>query len=672
MKDKMHIAIDEFRAVGGVLTEPCEDGYATVWPEDGGRLILGGTPGKLGGVEWKNATHLVIELTGMETFNPAVSLVFMGGDSPESPSVIVNAGTIPGIRTKIAFPLDYLDSNRMFLPRTPGRLKAVIMGRGVELEQVERLILTTRKCHKPQHMVIHDIYLSSGEPDYTIEHEPVVDKLGQWKAKEWYGKTVSEEEMAARLREETENEQYREGFADWSIYGGDTSVRWEGTGYFRTHYDGERWYLADPLGYRFISTGLDCCRCSEGGLVTGIEGLFEELPDPQMYPESYEDAERGPGEDEVFVSYIRTNLKKAFGNEWMEKWTELIRSRMVDWHFNTIGNWSDPKFIKNARLPYVWQLEDFPTTKKCIFRDFPDVFSKEYEENAEQFAKQLGRFADDPYMIGYFLRNEPSWAFVQNLMIAEKVLENSEPSECKERLLAWLKEKYECIENLNRAWEKQYGSFEELRRPQAMMASYSEEARRDAVEFSRIMIRQFAKVPSLACKAVDSHHLNLGMRYSMLTDPVLLSGAEYFDVFSLNGYQENPYEEVQKAGEITGKPVMIGEFHFGAIDAGLPSCGISSVATQRDRGLAYREYYEKGMKSSYFVGAHYFILYDQPVLGRFDGENMQIGLLDVCSRPYEECIAEMKEVNCAIYEMADGRAEKKEYAVNRIPRLMGF
>lgn len=668
----MQIDMNEFTVSGDLRVEACEDGYLTVWPEEGGRLSLRGMPGKLGGVDWKKATHFVIELTGMELFNSAVSLIFMGGDFPTAPSVIVNVGTIPGIRTRIAFPLDHLDSDNMFLPRTPGRLKAVILGRGVELEQVECLVLTTRKCHKPQHIVIHNIYLSSGEPEYPIEHEPVVDRLGQWKVKDWIGKTASEEEMVTRLRKEAEEEMRRKVFANWSVYGGDLSVKWEGTGYFRTHYDGRRWYLVDPLGYRFLSVGLDCCRCSEGGLVTGIEGLFEELPDSEKYPESYEDAEKGQREDEVFVSFIRANLKKAFGNQWMEKWTELIRSRMVDWHFNTIGNWSDEAFIRESRLPYVWQMDGFPTTAKCIFRDFPDVFSKEYEDNAEQFAKQLKHVADDPYMIGYFLRNEPSWAFVQHLMIAEKVLENPKPSACKERFLKWLEEKYKNVENLNKAWKKQYDSFEELCKPQIMIASYSEEARNDAIEFSRIMIRQFAAVPSLACKAVDPHHLNLGMRYSMLTDPVLLSGAEYFDVFSLNGYQENPYEEVQKAGELTGKPVIIGEFHFGALDAGLPSCGISSVATQKDRGLAYRQYYEEGMKSPYFVGAHYFILYDQPVLGRFDGENMQIGLLDVCSRPYEECIDEMKKVNCAIYDMADGRTEPQDYVVNRIPRLMGF
>lgn len=670
---KVRINMECFTALGGLKLQKDKEGWLTVWPKEGGKLILQGKPGYLGNVDWSGATHLVADITGLEDFNPALSAVFLGGMEENSPSAVFNVGIIPGIRTSVSFPLDYLDSHSMFLPRTPGRLKEIVLGRGVELEQVICLILTTRRCHREQRIRIHDIYLTWEEPEYTIDHIPVVDRLGQWKEKKWRGKTASEEEMVERLRKEAAENAAEKAYEEkWSRYGGDLTVRFEPTGYFRTQHDGKRWYLVDPYGYRFLSTGLDCCRSCEGGLVTGIEELYEELPDKNAFQAAYEGAETDEKAGDCYVNFIRANLMRAFGGEWEEKWNVMIKNRLVDWHFNTIGNWSDEKFIRRAKLPYVWPLKDFPATEKCIFRDFPDVFSQEYEENAEIFARQLEPFKEDPFLIGYFLRNEPQWAFVQNLLIAEKVLENHEPSRCRERMILWLMEKYGTVENLNRAWNRSYTSFEDLNRPQFFMASFSPAARKDAEEFSRILISRYAEIPSLACRRVDPHHLNLGMRYSMLTDPVLLSGSEYFDVFSLNGYQTNPYEEVQRAGEITGKPVLIGEFHFGAPDAGLPSCGICSVASQKDRGLAYCSYYEEGLKSPYFVGAHYFILYDQPVLGRFDGENMQIGLLDVCSRPYEDCIEGIRRTNRSIYRMAQGEQPGMEESVNRIPRLMGF
>ena len=117
---------------------------------------------------------------------------------------------------------------------------------------------------------------------------------------------------------------------------------------------------------------------------------------------------------------------------------------------------------------------------------------------------------------------------------------------------------------------------------------------------------------------------------------------------------------------------MIGEFHFGAPDAGMLAAAICSVATQQDRGAAYRVYYEGAMNSPYFVGAHYFSLNDQPVLGRFDGENCQIGAVDVCHKPYEIFLKEAARVNKEIYSLADGKRSDPQPQVNRIPRMMGF
>lgn len=78
---------------------------------------------------------------------------------------------------------------------------------------------------------------------------------------------------------------------------------------------------------------------------------------------------------------------------------------------------------------------------------------------------------------------------------------------------------------------------------------------------------------------------------------------------------------------------MIGEFHFGAAGAGMLAYGIRAVATQEERGLAYRYYVEQAAAIPKLIGVHYFQLNDQPVLGRFVGENYQIGTVDVCQRP---------------------------------------
>ena len=42
------------------------------------------------------------------------------------------------------------------------------------------------------------------------------------------------------------------------------------------------------------------------------------------------------------------------------------------------------------------------------------------------------------------------------------------------------------------------------------------------------------------------------------------------------------------------------------------------------------------------VGAHWFQYMDEPATGRSDGENYNIGLVDVTDRPYEELVSGLK------------------------------
>ena len=71
------------------------------------------------------------------------------------------------------------------------------------------------------------------------------------------------------------------------------------------------------------------------------------------------------------------------------------------------------------RHPYVLNIREFPSTRVLLYRDFPDVFSKEYRENAVAFASQLEAYREDEYLIGYFLSNEPHWAFGDNNLAFE-------------------------------------------------------------------------------------------------------------------------------------------------------------------------------------------------------------------------------------------------------------
>ena len=82
--------------------------------------------------------------------------------------------------------------------------------------------------------------------------------------------------------------------------------------------------------------------------------------------------------------------------------------------------------------------------------------------------------------------------------------------------------------------------------------------------------------------------------------------------------------------------------------------GLRTVRTQQDRADSYSYYVEQGAAIPELVGTHYFQWNDQHVAGRFDGENWQIGIVDICQQPYEEFVAAARRSHSRIYRVATG------------------
>jgi hypothetical protein len=142
------------------------------------------------------------------------------------------------------------------------------------------------------------------------------------------------------------------------------------------------------------------------------------------------------------------------------------------------------------------------------------------------------------------------------------------------------------------------------------------------------------------------------------------------DVFTLNNYDMSPPAEIfDTILKRTGKSVMVGEFHFGATDRGLPSSGLRRVVDQQQRGVAYRRYVERCAAHPACVGAQYFQFADEPFLGRFDGENYPIGLTDVCLTPYTELLQAAAISHERMYAVKAGNEKPYDVAPVELPRI---
>jgi hypothetical protein len=169
----------------------------------------------------------------------------------------------------------------------------------------------------------------------------------------------------------------------------------------------------------------------------------------------------------------------------------------------------------------------------------------------------------------------------------------------------------------------------------------------------------YYKICAEEMKAVAPRKLYLGSRlHDHLsryggTEDTVRAAAKYCDVIGVNRYRFAPDDLAMPEG--VDKPLLVGEFHFGALDRGLPHTGLRSVASQEQRAAGYRLYVLEALRHPHIVGTHWFQYADQCVTGRFDGENYQIGFVDITDTPYAETIAACREVGGALYRTRAGK-----------------
>jgi hypothetical protein len=124
-------------------------------------------------------------------------------------------------------------------------------------------------------------------------------------------------------------------------------------------------------------------------------------------------------------------------------------------------------------------------------------------------------------------------------------------------------------------------------------------------------------------------------------------------VLSFNRYEYSVANDQPPVG--VDLPIIIGEFHFGALDRGLFHVGLKATKDQNDRATKYREYLEGALKNHWIIGAHWFEYRDEPLAGRFDGENYQIGFVDITDTPYPELVAAARKFGAHMYTLRAGR-----------------
>lgn len=161
------------------------------------------------------------------------------------------------------------------------------------------------------------------------------------------------------------------------------------------------------------------------------------------------------------------------------------------------------------------------------------------------------------------------------------------------------------------------------------------------------VIEIYYRVVKEELKKLAPNKLFLGSRINNGNQVALAAAGRHCDVISINRYSYT-VSDFTLPGNID-KPVIIGEFHVGALDRGLFHTGLRTASNQKQRAAIYTSYINQAIESPMFVGAHWFQYSDQPVTGRFDGENYQIGFINIVDQPYPEMVSAVRKIGSYLY-----------------------
>ena len=569
-------------------------------------------------------------------------------------------GLLNQVGARLRLPLAAVDQSRWQTGREAALLKPMCSGDPVDMALVDSMdFMVDAKGDESLHFCMTPLTATTSEParmtQPVLPAGPLTDEMGQHRLRRWPTRSTSVTEVTARLQEQwaqAASARMPEGTSAW---GGWLAKRHEATGFFRTHHDGNRWWLIDPDGYIFWSMGVDCVRSQVQFFLNDLESAYAWLPErdgpfaPAYYPGL-------PPHDHLqFVDFMRVNLIRAFGADWYPRWADLALAALRRLGFNTVANWSEWPIASASRVPYVRPLSPAKGFEHVpmVFRDFPDVFHAAFPGACEDYARQLDETRDDPAMIGYFLMNEPKWGFA-GMSPAEGMLRNAAAGPGRTALADWMLHQYGSEQAISTAWGMPVNRT--LLQSGTWTQPLTGAAKQDMHAFSAIMVEKQFRTLSEACRAADPNHLNLGARYYTAPPDWMSNAMRHFDVFSINCYKDQfPGDAITALYDQVQVPIMIGEWHFGSLDAGLPGGCLRRVRSQHDRGEAYRVYAEGALSHPACVGAHWFTLYDESPMGRFDGDNWNTGFFDICHRPYEPLTTAARVTHERLYDIASGR-----------------
>lgn len=582
--------------------------------------------------DWRQYNFMSLEYRVSSSQTMKVSLV-----TPSGKGTVKIGSYIPRAWSRISIPLRKFRSDHVYegvdlmaASSEKGNLLAYVTSTSdhCPLEDVDSISFGIDLVKGQQSVEVRDITLSKTDPgDVYLENRPYVDEFGQNAFLDYPGKVKFLDDLKQQWAAEDALPDNPKAF-NYSKYGGYLQKRVKGTGFFRTEKVGDRWWFVDPDGYLFLATGSCVEQIGNGGEIHHYDQrkyLFEKVPSDGFKAEMQPEA-RKVGANAFSFGFW--NLYRRYGADFEEKGVNNLLRRMKRWGMNTIGMWSRDEVMAPHKVPFVRRFTNSGMQLSGKLLGLADIYEDGYKDRVENYIRrEVSPWKDDPWLIGWFLGNEPAWVN-HELTVCANIMKMRDTAPIKQVLTAWI---------------EKYGNTDEAKR------NFVYDIFDKEMAFLVQTLRKY-----------DPNHLTLGVRFANLVrlpDKVYLSSTKHFDVVSFNLYTVCPDAKMfDRLKALVDKPLFIGEFHFMTCDRGYAMGTYTGVSNEQQRGVGYRLYVENGFAHPSLVGITWFAWSDGDMMGsKGGGANGNIGIVDVTDRPYRELTDAITETAKVLYDVHCGK-----------------
>ena len=361
-----------------------------------------------------------------------------------------------------------------------------------------------------------------------------------------------------------------------------------------------------------------------------------------------------------YAPYARTVARKY---PTLEDWATNTLSRLTSWGFNFLSSPSAILFRRGLPHAHVLGIGQQFATYGDEFdilpcdggpcSGFPNVFHPLWPEYCRYRAEFVcAQDREDPWVLGWYIDNELSWWGDKRKFttppasgLFDAAAKKAPGHPARVALEAFLAKR----------------GFAD-----AALSAPTEIKR----EFVRLCAHKYFEETTRAIHEADPNHLVLGCRFAGLpsADPVVWEECGRFcDVVSVNIYPmadldrgvavDWPGPNAQlisdilgERARIAGKPAIITEWCFSALDSGLPCTHGAGQRffTQKERAKATSSFASTRWAMPECAGYVYFMWCDQPVVGKNgpQSENTNYGLVNADDEPYQEQVAALSALQC--------------------------